>query len=124
MLNSDSLKIGFSKITHTDYAFKLNVVEVEFSGILKRKNAKVVECRGKIKGKIPYNCDRCAKDIVLEIDESIEILISDGIFKDDSHEIIDVIECFGGEIDMNEILNSEIEAYKSDYFYCEECKNL
>ncbi len=34
------------------------------------------------------------------------------------------MEFFDGNIDLKEVLESELEAFKSDYFYCEKCKNL
>ena len=36
---------------------------------------------------------------------------------------LDIMEFFNGQIDLDEILQSELEAYKSDYLYCMACKN-
>ena len=33
-------------------------------------------------------------------------------------------QIFDGNIDLKEVFESELEAFKSDYFYCEKCKNL
>ena len=52
------------------------------------------------------------------------MLLSEGVFNDERHESLDVMEFFGTEVDLDEILRSETEAFKSDYFYCENCKNL
>lgn len=58
------------------------------------------------------------------INQDVDLLLSDGIYKDADNEFSDVIEFFDGEMDLDEVFVSEVEAYKSDYFYCENCKNL
>ena len=40
------------------------------------------------------------------------------------NELSDTVEFFDGNIDLKEVFESELEAFKSDYFYCEKCKNL
>lgn len=125
MLNDkENLKIKFNKITNSPLKFEKSVENLKFSGELSRKNQNLVDLKGEIKGEILYLCDRCGDEFWLKIDEKIELILSDGIFSDETHEFIDLIECFGGEIDMDEILQSEVEAYKSDYFYCDKCNNL
>ena len=47
-----------------------------------------------------------------------------GIYKDKDDELSNTIEFYNGQIDTDEILISELEAYKSDYFYCDKCKIL
>ena len=32
-----------------------------------------------------------------------------------------VIEFFDGKIDFDEVIQSEVESFKSGYFYCDEC---
>ncbi|QPH88542.1 hypothetical protein [Campylobacter concisus] len=117
--------ISFSKIANKDISFELagndNLV---FSGILKRKDPFLVKCQGKIKGNINYICDRCGEVFMLPIDQDVELNLSDGIYKDSENELSDTMEFFDGNIDLKEVLESELEAFKSDYFYCEKCKNL
>ena len=45
-------------------------------------------------------------------------------YKDKDDELSNTIEFYNGQIDTDEILISELEAYKSDYFYCDKCKIL
>ncbi|WP_298086650.1 hypothetical protein [uncultured Campylobacter sp.] len=59
----------------------------------------------------------------LQNEDLVNLLLSEGVFNDERHESLDVMEFFGAEVDLDEILRSETEAFKSDYFYCEECKN-
>ena len=57
-------------------------------------------------------------------DEDVNLILSDGIYKDEEENLDDAVEFFDGFINLEEVLTSEIEAFKSDYFYCEKCKNL
>ena len=118
------MKIAFAKISASPVPFEISQNGLKFSGNLKRKDSKFIECKGEIKGKIPYICDRCGKEFDLDVNESVNLLLSEGVFNDEGHENMDVMEFFGAEIDVDEILRSETEAFKSDYFYCENCKNL
>lgn len=118
------LKIEFYKVTPNPLQIKFNHNLVLIDGNLRKINAKLVKLKAKIFGQIPhYICDRCGKEIILEINQDIELFISDGIFEDNENELSDTIEIFDGLIDIEEILHSEIEAYKSDYFYCQDCLN-
>ena len=117
--------ISFSKIANKDISFELvgndNLV---FIGILKRKDPFLVKCQGKIKGNINYVCDRCGEVFMLPIDQDVELNLSDGIYKDIENELSETMEFFDGNINLKEVFESELEAFKSDYFYCEKCKNL
>lgn len=118
------MKIPFEKINFSPFPIEINNKSIVMKGFLKKVNSKTIEFQGHIGGSINYNCDRCAKDMILKMDENLNLLISDGIYKDINNELTDMIEFFDGNVDLDEILNSEIEAYKSGYFYCDECKNL
>lgn len=117
------MKLSFSKITKQNSDFKLEKDGLVFTGFVVRQDYKIVKCQGKIFGITPHLCDRCGDEISLEIHENVELLLSDGIYKDPHKEFNDVFEFFGGEIDLNDVFISEIGAYKSDYFYCKNCKN-
>ena len=118
-------KISFSKITAQGINFELvRNNDLVFSGILKRKDPFLVKCQGTIKGEIKYICDRCGDEFMLPIDQDVELNLSDGVYKDRENELSDTVEFFDGNIDLKEVFESELEAFKSDYFYCEKCKNL
>lgn len=115
------MKIAFFKISNTPLNFDIKNEAIEFSGNIVKKDLKNVKLQARIFGEIPHFCNHCGADITLKIDENLDLIISDGISDMSS---LDVVECLNGDIDLDEILLSEIEAYKSDYFYCENCKNL
>ena len=61
---------------------------------------------------------------MLPVDQNVELNLSDGVYKDNENELSDTMEFYDGNIDLIEVFESEIGAFKSDYFYCEKCKNL
>ena len=42
-------------------------------------------------------------------------------YKDPKNELSDTIEFFDSHIDLLEVAMGELEAYLSDYFYCDSC---
>ncbi len=120
------MQIPFSKIAKNGdkKAFRLAWGEIEFAGELSAAtNSSLVALNGEIKGDLAHRCDLCGEDLVVRLDERIKLFISQGTFKDSEGELSDTVEMFGDQIDLAEILNSEIENIKSDYFYCDSCKS-
>lgn len=118
------LQISFDKISSSPLPFESKVENLTFKGNLSKKDRLLYNCTGQIIGFVPYICDRCGSQMNLKLNLDVNLLISDGIFKDENHEVLDLMEFFDGYIDIDEILQSEVEAYKSGYFYCEKCENL
>ena len=59
------------------------------------------------------------------MNERVEVFASDGLYKDqEGEELLNIIEFFDGLIDLEVVLQSEIEAFKSDYHYCGQCEQL
>ena len=56
----------------------------------------------------------------IEVDEELQLLLSDGIYKGDESEYL-LIEVENSLIDFNEIIESELNSIKSDYHICENC---
>ncbi|MBE3022660.1 hypothetical protein [Campylobacter sp. 7477a] len=118
------MKIAFAKVANQNIDFEIKSEELNFKGHLKRIDHKNVKCLGNISGSTAHNCDRCGADISLDINENVGLIVSDGVYTDPENELSDAIEFFDHQIYLEEILKSEIEAFKSDYFYCKDCKNL
>lgn len=115
------MKIPFISLK-SPYEFNINSGDVNFKGqLLKLKNG-LVECQGQIFGNLESICDRCGKEIILELNYQVKLNLSDGIYEDQENELSDTIEFLDGKIDLAYVLESEIESFKSDYFYCENCK--
>jgi hypothetical protein len=118
------MKIEFRKvpIETTDFNIKLN--SVKFLGNFSKITSKLTKINSKLSGIIKVDCCKCGDDLDTGIDEDINFLISDGIYikneRDDKNLI--VIEIENHIIDFNEILHSEIESFKSEYYLCDSCK--
>ena len=117
------MKIPFSKLGLVAYPFRLNLENVVFEGELKKKDSLLAELEMKMKGFVYRICDSCGREMELEINENVKLLISNGIFKDEEGRLSDVVEFFDGQIDLIELGVSELESYLSDYFYCDDCKD-
>ncbi|WP_304339697.1 hypothetical protein [Campylobacter ureolyticus] len=103
---------------------KISFVETSYNGVnlkgsLEKVSDKVINLNAHIFGEIPYICNRCGKDITLSLDENVDIILSNGVYN--LQTLDNVIEFFDGKIDFDEVIQSEVESFKSDYFYCDEC---
>jgi uncharacterized metal-binding protein YceD (DUF177 family) len=116
------LEIAFKKIAKESLNFELVKEEMRFFGKVSRKDNGLILLKANLIGQISHTCDRCGEDLKIEINEPLEILVSEGIYKDAIDEL-DVIEFYDGYIDFDGILQSEIESVKSDYHYCGKCQN-
>ncbi|EOA6026655.1 hypothetical protein ACX1QV_000532 [Campylobacter upsaliensis] len=115
------MKIAFSRINSTAYPFRLNLENIVFEGNLSRINSQLVKIQAKMQGFVYRPCDRCGAGMELHIDEKLDLLASDGLYKDSKNELSDTIEFFDSHINLLEIAMGELEAYLSDYFYCDSC---
>ncbi|MFT7860137.1 MAG: hypothetical protein ABXS93_04285 [Sulfurimonas sp.] len=116
------MKILLRKVTHTPSEFELSSDNVTFKGYLEYHKQKLIVLKADLKGKITKPCDMCAEETEIPVDEKVEFFISDGIYENDDNIGIDVVESFDGHADLNELLHSEIELIKSDYHFCDNCK--
>ncbi|WP_457748818.1 hypothetical protein [Sulfurimonas sp.] len=117
------MRIVLRKVTKTPLDFEVISDEITFKGFLEYHNAKLILLKASINGTLQKSCDICAQDFYLEVNENIEFFINDGIFEDDGSVELDVVESLDGNVDIQELLNSEIELIRSDYHSCDNCKN-
>ena len=91
---------------------------IELNATLK-KNASLVDFIGFIKGDIARCCDRCLENHITNINIDYNFKISNTI----NNKNDDVMyEFTDNKIDIDFIIQSEINAIKSDYFICNTCK--
>ncbi len=117
------MKVVLRRVTKTPLDFEVRSDEITFKGYLEYHKGKLILLKAKLSGFIQKDCDVCAEEFKMSIDENIEFFISDGIFEDDGSIDLDVVESFDGEVEIEELLHSEIELIKSDYQSCDECKH-
>lgn len=113
------MKIAFAKIGSEPLSISHELGGISFKGILKRKNAEQVLASGELSGVLKHFCDSCGEPLEISINESLELSLNDGAT---SAPDLDIVEFYDGFIDLGELINSEIESIKSDYFYCKNCK--
>ena len=114
------MKVEFKKIPKSGIDFEIEAQNIKLFGFCTKIRNNLVKCTGKIDGSFLHDCDRCGEDFIAKIDQDFEVYASDGIYENE--DFLDVIEFFKGYVDFNEILQNEIESYKSEYLYCDKCK--
>jgi uncharacterized metal-binding protein YceD (DUF177 family) len=115
------MKIAFRKLGSQPLHFEANSDNAFFSGDLILKKSNLAQLNGTITGSISIPCDICAEEIEKSLNEEITFYLSDGIFEGNDDEL-DVVEIDQSMIDLEDLLKSEIELIKSDYFCCANCK--
>lgn len=117
------MKVILRKITKTPLDFEIKSNEITFKGYLQYHFGKLILLNANISGLVDTQCNQCGDELKLSVDEEVKFFISDGIYHDKNDIELDVIESFDSNADLDEILNSEIELIKSDYYSCKKCKN-
>lgn len=118
------MRVDFRKIGDVAKEFAISDSGVEFGGSFARaKNSDLVKIDAHLQGDFTTPCDICAEDMVISIDTPLELYVQDGIYEEGGSILEDdIIEFYDGYIDFEEILISELEAVKSDYHSCPQCK--
>ena len=118
------MKVILKRVKQTPLDFEVKSNEITFKGYLQYHAGKLILLNANLKGYLLSLCDICAEEFRLSLDEDVEFYISDGVYEDGNNIELDVIESFNGEVEIEELLNSEIELIKSDYHSCNECKRI
>ncbi len=115
------MKITLRKVGKTPFEFERKLDSIELKGFLQHDKENLIALKAKLTGTVETQCADCGDEFDLEVDEDLEFYISDGVFIDENNANIDVVETQNGELDVDELINSEIELIKSDYHCCEFC---
>jgi len=113
------MRIEFRKITSNASPFEIKNSTFISKGTFRKLSHKLVEIDFHLYAPSQLICDRCGSSYLHEVDEKISLKVSDGAFEGED---LDVIECFDHYVDFDAIISSEIEAERSDYHICPECK--
>ena len=116
------MKITLRKVGKNPFEFEKKLDSVELKGFLQHDKENLILLDAKLSGTIEAECAVCGEEFDLEVDEELKFYISDGVFVDGENNYIDVVEAQNGELDVDELLHSEIELVKSDYHCCEFCE--
>ena len=114
------MNLPFRRITKTPTAFETDAQGVTLKGEVVFTERNLALLQASLSGEITLTCDICAEDFATMLNEKIELLVSDGVYKgfDDTYDVIEIQET----LDLDALLESEIELIKSDYHSCEDCK--
>ena len=115
------MKIALIKVKSLEIPFEVKADSLSMSGFLKPKSKSLIQLDATIDGKLELSCDRCGEAFDEALHETLTLLVSDGAYEDINNDF-DIVECFDGFVNVDEILASEINLYKSDYHYCSQCK--
>ncbi|RUM61284.1 MAG: hypothetical protein DSZ03_08750 [Sulfurimonas sp.] len=117
------MKIECRRIGKTPIEFTLEKEEIRFFGSIVFQKGSLFYVNGHIEGHFNAPCDICAEPFDTILNEVIEILVSDGMYKG-MDEALDVVEMTDSVVDMETIFHSEIELIKCDYRRCPDCDNI
>jgi uncharacterized metal-binding protein YceD (DUF177 family) len=115
------MKIEFRKIPLTSSEFEIDSNSVKFSGTFCKISSKLAKIDGKIEGELDVDCCKCGQSLSITLDETTTFLVSDGVYSSEDEEYI-VIEVENHILDFDEILQSELESLKSEYYICNTCR--
>lgn len=117
------MKIEFRKVPQTTKELVAEFDSVKIEGTFCRISQSLVKINAVLKGKTEIDCCRCGVTDIIDVDEKLDILLSDGIYKNNEREEM-IIEIENSLIDFDEIIQSELDSIRSDYYICEECSQL
>jgi len=116
------MKIEFSKLPRNKNDFEISSDSVKFLGNFCRISGTIARIDSKIIGNYEVECCKCGNCITKSIDEHIIYTLSDApLSSKDERENEIIIEINNHIVDFDEILNSELESIKSDYYICDNC---
>lgn len=112
--------IDLAKIKQ-DASFSLEQRGVLIDFELKRKDSSNLSCKLSLKGILEYPCDSCGCEDTREIDEQVNVIIHQGVYKNLDNKPCDVYEYVDNMLDLEELAHSELELILDEYFYCKNC---
>ena len=117
------MKIEFRKIPLQDTEFEITSNSVKFLGTFSKISSKLAKINSKLSGNCDVDCCKCGITFDIPVDSDIEFLLSDGIYSSEvNDEELVIIEVEDHFLDFNEVLHSELESLRSEYYVCDNCK--
>ncbi|PUE63577.1 hypothetical protein [Arcobacter caeni] len=117
------MKIEFRKVPQVSKELEIVHNSVKIEGTFCKISQSLVKIDAVLQGSTDIDCCRCGETEEIEVDEELHLLLSDGIYKNDESEYL-VIEVEDSIIDFDEIIQSELNSIKSDYYLCDKCAQL
>ncbi len=116
------MKIEFKKVPQSPKNFVTEFNSVRIEGTFCKISPSLVKIDANLTGETSVECCRCGENDTITLNEELNFLISDGIYKNESSESEDlIIEVEDNIIDFDEIIQSEVSSIYSDYHICANC---
>ena len=108
---------------------KINKDEVTLKATLVKKAHHFVVLEGVLSGQIELVCDSCAKSYQYDLNEEVNLILTDLLYKNSQKDLdfeidYDIIEFLDGNIDIDYIISSELNLIKCDYHKCKQCNKI
>lgn len=116
------MKIEFKKAPQTPKELEVEFNSVKIEGTFCKISQSLVKIDAMLIGNTNIDCCRCGITENIELNEKLDFLLSDRVIKNDQSDDL-IIEIEDGFIDFDAIIQSEVEAIKSDYHFCEQCSD-
>ena len=117
------MKIEFRKVPQISKELEIIHNSVKIEGTFCKISQSLVKVDAVLLGNTDIDCCRCGISEIIEVDEELHLLLSDGVYNKDESEYL-VIEVENNLIDFDEIIESELNSIKSDYHICKNCLQL
>ncbi len=115
------MKIEFRKLPSVKKNFSTSLLSVKFEGTFCKISSTLAKFETTLRGTIECECCRCSETGDLKLDESFNFLVSDRVHKNEESEDL-IIELNNDIIDFDEIIQSEVASFQSEYYLCDTCK--
>lgn len=112
------MKIEFRKIPYTTSPLEMRVGELDCKGEFFKESTRLTICNFNLTGSVETICDRCGIEMSVDVNENFSLKLVDGISDEEG---LETIECHDHMVDFDEVIESEINAIRSDYHYCSAC---
>ncbi len=115
------MKIELRKVPQTQKEFQTDYDSVKIEGTFCKISPSLVKIDANLTGNTTVQCARCGENDTITLNEKLNFLVSDGIYKSNSDNEELIIEIENSIIDFDEIIQSEISSINSDYHICINC---
>ena len=113
------MQIAFDKVGSTAKPVALRAEGILLEGTLRKSGYHQVALDALLSGNLELDCDRCGDTYDHNVDSKLTLKLSDLVSEDKDD--LDIIEFLDGKIDILYILESEINALRETYHYCDKC---
>ena len=117
------MKIEFRKVPQTPKDFFCESDSVKFLGTFCKISSKLIDIKSTFDGNVEVECCKCGTNFNVPFKEEINFLLSDGVYSSNDERDLDkiIVEIDNNLVDFEDILQGEIESFKSDYHTCDSC---